>query len=314
MKVLKVLSALIGLTGIFLFIAQYSSSTKNEPGNPVTTAFVHDSDLTVKSYLEINVDSNGHLPVNPYVLHFKAGKKSLLVIGTEHSSDTANKMFAIIEKRFSQFSPQIIINEGGNLIKTYPDKNTAIAEDDELGLEKFLADKAGIKTVCGDEPVALEFTELSTAFSAQEAIVYFGSERFVFPYLFGQYQGDFEKLYSDKFIEGYLKKRNVELTPEQTTFSYYKNGYKKWFGYSFHIDSIRQSQFIPFNTSHHFCEVSRKSKELRDRYLLKEIRRQLEQHDRVMVVYGGWHVLAIEPALHQLMSPFGMLFATTLKN
>lgn len=314
MKLLKVLSVLISLTSIILFIAQRSNNNINETQKALYPAIAHDTNLIVKSYLDINVDSNGHLPKNPYILHYKAGRKSLLVIGTEHSSDTANKMFAEIEKYFNQFSPQIIVNEGGTLTKTYPDRATAILQDDELGLEKYLADKAGIKTISGDEPEALEFAELSAAFTPQEAMVYFGSERFVFPYLFGQYSGKIEKLYAEKFINGYLKKRGVQLTAEQETFDYYKEGYAKGFGYPFHLDSIRQSNFIPFSTSHHFCEVSRKSKELRDRYLLKEIRRQLATHDRVMVVYGGWHVLAIEPALSQLMTPFGMLFHTNLSN
>ena len=59
---------------------------------------------------------------------------------------------------------------------------------------------------------------------------------------------------------------------------------------------------MPIKKTHHFCEVARKSKELRDKYLLKEIEEQLKYHDKVLVVFGGWHVLAIEPALKQIIN------------
>jgi hypothetical protein len=296
-------AALFGLYGLsVLSCASPSVSNKND-----STAFIPDSLLRVKSYLDIAVDSNGHLPRNPYVIQLKSGNKQLLVIGTEHSNDTGSAMFDEIEKLFYQFKPEVIVNEGGTLTKTYPDRNTAVQMNGELGLEKFLADQLQIITVCGDMPEKLEFDQLSSDFSQQEALLYFASERFVFPYLFGEYEGDFETLYSSRFINGYLIKKGISLSPEQQRFDYYNAGYQKWFGYAYHPDSIRQHDFVPFSRSHHFCEVSRKSKELRDRYLLSQIRNQLAQHNRVMVVYGGWHVLAIEEALPQIMLTFGDL-------
>lgn len=256
-------------------------------------------DYQLISYLDIDVDSLGHLPTNPYILKFQKDNKNLLVIGTEHSTDTTDQMFKKIEELFYNFNPEVIINEGGNLTKTYTDRNSAIIKSGELGLEKFLADKAGIKTYNGDEPFEIEFEELSKSYSREEAILFFGSERFVFPFAFGQYEGDIDTNYAKKFIEKDYK--NINLTETEKTFDYYKQIYKKHFKAEFSLDTINQLDFAPFGKKHHFCNVTRKSKELRDRYLLRQIEEKLKINNKVMVVFGGWHILAIEPALRQIM-------------
>ena len=253
------------------------------------------------SYLDIKVDSMGHLPHNPYVISLKNKNKQLIVIGTEHNRDTLNPMSRAIEDTFYHFRPQVIINEGGNLYKTYPSRNQAVNKDGELGLEKFLADNSGIKTLNGDEPDKLEFDELTAAFSKDEALLFFASERFIFPFAFGQYNGQLEAAYDSVFIKKYLDKEGVKLSPEEKKFSYYTKIYKRYFHQDFSLGNINQLYFTPFSRKHHFNDVTRKSKELRDQYLLRKIAETLKHNDRVMVVFGGWHVLAIEPALKQVM-------------
>lgn len=277
--------------GIVLIIFMTIFSCETKPND----------DYKLVSYLDIKVDSLGKMPRNPYILTFKKRNKELLVIGTMHSRDTLNPMFDSIERLFYEFKPEVIINEGGNLHKTYTNRNFAIAMDAELGLEKYLADKAGIKTINGDEPFGNEFDELSQAYSKEEAILFFGSERFVFPFAFGQYSGEIDTSYVNNFIEKDYKESNIKLTETEKTFDYYKQLYKKYFQAEFSIDTISQLDFAPFGKRHHFCDVTRKSKELRDRFLLKQIETELQTHNKVMVVYGGWHILAIEQALKQII-------------
>jgi len=277
--------------GLFLIMFMTIFSCKTKPND----------DYKLISYLDIKVDSLGKMPRDPYILTFKKGSKELLVIGTMHSRDTLNPMFDSIERLFYEFNPEVIINEGGNLHKTYPNRNFAIAMDAELGLEKYLADKVGIKTINGDEPFGNEFYELSQTYSKEEAILFFGSERFVFPFAFGQYRGEIDSNYVNNFIEKEYVKNNIALTDNEKTFDYYKKLYKKYFQTEFTIDTINQQDFAPFSRRHHFCDVTRKSKEFRDRYLLTQIETQLQTHNKVMVVYGGWHILAIEQALKQII-------------
>lgn len=256
----------------------------------------------IVSYLKIKVDSLGNLPTNPYVIDLKNKGKRLIVIGTQHTFDTLSPVFIAIEKAFTEFRPEIVINEGGILTKTNSSRNSAITHRAELGLEKYLADKAGIKTFNGDMPAKMEFEELSKAYSKEEALVQFASERFIFPFVFGQFTGNLEKNYDSIFIKQYLEKEGIQLTPEEKVFSYYKKLYQNYFHQPFSLDSISMLDFAPFGTRNHFDKVTRKSKELRDVYLCKQTESQMKIYDRILVVFGGWHVLAIEPALSQIMN------------
>ena len=254
------------------------------------------------SYLEIKVDSMGNLPKNPYILTFKNKGKQVDIIGTQHSNDTNDKMFTVIEDIFKTLKPEIVINEGGNLTKKYDSRNDAIRRSGELGIEKYLADNAGIKTFNGDMPDKLEFDQLAKIYSKKEALVYFASERFILPFAFGQYPGDLQTQYDSIFIKRYLMKEKIELNAEECTFTYYKAAYKEYFKQDFSLDNINQLDFTPFLNRGRFNDITRSSKELRDQYLLNKIEEQLKLHDRILIVFGGWHVLAIEPALMQIMN------------
>ena len=257
------------------------------------------------SYLDINVDSSGRLPENPYVVDLSKNNKRLIVIGTLHSKDTGNKMFADIERIFNEFLPEIAINEGGQVTRKYSGRDSAIIKNGETGLLKFLSDNHKIKVINGDMPDSIEFYGLSEYYSKDEALFFFASERFVLPFTYWGESGDLDSLYTNDFIEGYLLSEGIELTAEEKQFSHYINLYKKYFNMEFCIDSIRSDDFSPIRKQHHYCEVARKSKELRDKYLLKKIEEQLKVHDKVLVVFGGWHVLAIEPALTEIINRVG---------
>jgi len=258
-------------------------------------------DFKLISYLDIKVDSIGRLPKVPYVVDLQKNNKHLIVIGTLHSRDTSNQMFADIENIFATLKPDIAINEGGQIKKTYTDRNSAIKKNGEIALLKFLCDQQNIKMENGDMPDDVEFDELSKVYSKDEALLFFASERFVLPFTYWDEKGNLDSLYKSDFIEGYLTACSIKLTDEEKQFSHYKMLYKKFFNKEFSINSISTDDFSPIRKKHHFCDVARKSKEFRDRYLLKQIEMNLKLHNKVIVVFGGWHVLAIEPALTQII-------------
>lgn len=257
------------------------------------------------SYLDIKIDSLGRLPKTPYVVEFNQGKKYLTVIGTLHSRDTNNQMFSDIEKIFTNMEPEVAINEGGQVSKTYIDRNIAIKNNGETGLLKFLCDKQKIKMMNGDMPDDKEFEALARIYSKDDALFFFASERFILPYTYWSENGNIDSLYEHDFINGYLESCGIKLKPEEKQFSYYKRLYIKYFKKGFCIDSICPDNFSPIRNQGHFCEVARKSKELRDKYLIKQIEKQLTSYNKVIVVFGGWHVLAIEPALTQIINKAG---------
>lgn len=280
-----------------IFVNIFGLLTSCNNSKPDTT-----EDYKLISYLDIKVDSMGHLPKIPYVVDLQKKRKHLIVIGTLHSRDTSNQMFTNIEIIFRNLKPEIAINEGGQVKKTYTNRNLAIVKNGETGLLKFLCDNQNIKMINGDMSDDKEFYELSKIYSQDEALLFFASERFVLPYTYWEEKGNLDSLYKSDFIEGYLESCGIKLTNEEKQFAYYKILYKKYFNKEFNIDSIASDDFSPIRKTHHFCEIARKSKELRDKYLLQHIEEQLKNHDKVIVVFGGWHVLAIEPALTQIIN------------
>lgn len=57
----------------------------------------------------------------------------------------------------------------------------------------------------------------------------------------------------------------------------------------------------PFDANGKFQEIGRKSKNIRDQYLLNTIDSLLNQNDTVFVVFGGWHLLICKPGLKEII-------------
>ena len=263
-------------------------------------------DYTTISYLDLKLDKNGHLPSNPYVLKFKNGKKEIIFCGVEHltdNNDIDNKMFLDIEKEFYLFNPDICINEGGDITqKKYLSKKDALLKDGEIGLSKIMSDSLGIKTVNGDPNENYEFNEILKTYNKGEFLAYIMTERLMWG-LVGENiikDNEIEKRYNS-FVENYIiKKAKLNLTSEEKKFSFYKKNYKKIVGRSFNIKDLKPTN--PFDKDGKFQEIGRKSKNVRDQYLLKKIDSLLNINNKIFIVFGGWHLLTCEPGLNEIIA------------
>lgn len=262
-------------------------------------------DFNTISYLDLKLDKNGHLPSNPYILEFKNGKKEVVFCGVEHLtdySDTENKMFSEIENKFYNFKPNVCINEGGDISqKKYLSKKDALQKDGEIGLTKIMSDSLKIETVTGDPNVDFEFSELLKTYSKGEFLTYIITERLMWS-LVGEkvsQEKEIEKKYN-QFIKNYIiKKGKVELTVEEKKFSFYKINYNKLVGREFSLNDLKPTN--PFDSNGKFQEIGRKSKNIRDQFLLQTIDNLLNENDKVFVVFGGWHLLTCKPGLKEII-------------
>lgn len=258
------------------------------------------------SYLDIKLDESGNLPENPYILEFENGKKKIVFCGVNHltdDSDITNPMFTKIEKKFFDFAPSISINEGGDVSnRVYKSKQEALLKDGEIGLLKTISDSLKIKTVDGDMKANLEFKELLKHYSKGEFLAYIVTERFMWA-LKGEHIKDLkeiDKRYS-QFIQNYIMKSgHVHLNANEQTLDFYKRHYEKLLNRKFSIQELEPTN--PFDPIGKFQEIGRKSKEIRDQYLLKTIDHLLNTNDKVFIVFGGWHLLTCEPGLKQIMN------------
>lgn len=285
----------------FLFLA-FSCIKKKEE---IVQHKVNKSFTTV-SYLDIKLDQNGHLPSNPYILKFKNGNKEIVFCGVEHlteNNDVENEMFSKIENEFYKFRPNVCINEGGDITrKKYTSKKDALQKDGEIGLTKIMSDSLKIKTINGDPKIEFEFSELLKHYSKGEFLAYIITERLMWS-LVG------EKIYEEKeienrynkFIEKYIiKNGNVNLTIAERKFDFYKENYQKLVGRKFNLTDLKPTN--PFDSKGKFQEIGRKSKNIRDQFLLNTIDNLLENNDKVFIVFGGWHLLTCEPGLKEIIN------------
>jgi hypothetical protein len=260
------------------------------------------------SYLKIKLGPGGQLPSNPYIKEYKAGNKQIIFCGTTHlenNSDTGNAMFRIIEKKFFECMPTVIVNEGGDISKKqYKSRYDAILRDGEIGLSKVLADQLLIPTINGDMPDSLEFRALLKRYSMADFLAYISTERCMWG-LVGQGVKDsteIEKQYAD-FVQKYLEIRGaLKLNTIERSFAYYKSNYERLLKRPFSLETLESTN--PFDSVSYFQTIGRASKEIRDQNLLNKIAKLLKVHDKVFVVFGGWHLLTCEPGLQQIINQY----------
>lgn len=287
---------LISLLFIF-FLIGYEAVTNLSGQAPIAYPTV--------SYLDIKLDSQRGLPSNPYILEFKKGKKHIVFCGVNHltdNSDTLNPMYLDIEKKFFAVRPDVAVNEGGDISKKrYISKYEALLKGGEIGLIKVLSDSLKIPTINGDADTPFEFSELLKTYSKGELLAYIVTER-----LMWGIKGDnirdnalIERRFNG-FIQNYIIKRgNVALAESEQTYEFFKYHYAKLLNRLFDLEELEPTD--PFDPNGKFQEIGRKSKEIRDQFLLKSIDNLLNQYDTVFIVFGGWHLLTCEPGLQEII-------------
>lgn len=258
------------------------------------------------SYLDIKLSEYGHLPSNPYILEFKNGIKEVVFCGVEHlpnNSDIDNEMYTVIEKKFNEIRPSIAINEGGEMSnKYYVSKKEAIRKDGEIGLLKILSDSLGIQTINGDPYIDFELIELSKTYSKSDILTYIVTERLMWN-LFGNKVFNSVKIEKEfnQFIENYIMKQGkLSLSNQEKSFNFFKKNYQKLVNRKFDIKTLKPTN--PFDSIGTFQAIGRKSKEIRDQYLLNTIEKLLKTNDKVFIVFGGWHLLTCEPGLKEIIA------------
>jgi len=246
---------------------------------------------------------NPKLPSNPYIKEFTKGIKKIVFCGVEHvdPTDTMNEMYAAIERKFNEVKPNVALNEGGNMDgKKFASRNQAILKDGEIGLIKLLADSQQIPCINADMNEAEEFAGLLTQFSTAELIAFISTERLMWG-LRGRgviSEKDIEAAYIP-FVKSYIEGLGkISLTKEQESFAYFKKAYRKLVGRTFTLSTIPSTD--PFKKSR-ISLMSRVSKQTRDQHLMATIEQLLTKHDRLFIVFGGWHLLTCEPALEKMI-------------
>jgi hypothetical protein len=239
----------------------------------------------------------------PIFTEIKMGKKSLVFYAASHVRDTLHGQFVGIIKIFKNQKPEIAFNEGGQVKDSvkYQSAGKAIEADGETGLLKHLCNQANIKMLNGDMNTKDEFAGLLATYPKDQLLLYLACERFLNPYRQG-FLGKIpiEEAYQNDFLK-YLEKYDFKLTAEEKSFIYLKTIYEKYFRKVLNLSTLVDVQDYYLTNKGRFGDIGRYSKAIRDQVLLTKIDKALNTYDRVFVVFGASHWVAVQPGLSYIM-------------
>ncbi len=293
---------------LLLFMLIFLSCAQNKKEQGV-------SEYKMKDYLEVaeyfeeadKVYQTTGVATFPYIIEMRKGNKQLTFVGTAHTRDITHQADSM-EQAFYRLKPQIAFNEGGQVDagKTYSNRDEAIIEDGETGHLKYLSDSLGIEVLNGDLDLATEVHALFEKHDRKNVLLYLANERFFDLYTKNWIDttAGLENAYQTEFID-YLQSGGVKLREEEKVYSYMQQAYQDNFDDDLNIYSIPTEKFYFLNDGGELTEIGRSSKVVRDIHLLRKVEEAFKTYDRVFVVFGGAHAVAVEPALHQIMEKQG---------
>lgn len=237
----------------------------------------------------------------PYVWQQSVGDKHLVVLGTRHDHDFRSPMYGRIEQALRQARPEVIIHEGvvpADLM-TEP-MPTAIERAADLGLTATLAPKLGASLRSGDAPARWEIEGLLKRHAARDVFVFLVAQRFVGSDRHPDASG-LERDYAS-FVQDNLEDNGFPLVAEWRTWEGFRKAFLHVTGRPFSAAAWDPGLLNPIYKTGALSDVVRSSEDFRDASLVAAIRDELRHHDRVAIVFGCLHILAIEPELARLLS------------
>jgi hypothetical protein len=264
---------------------------------PVVSAAVETGPLPgSRHYLALPLDATDEPAQVPYVWERRAGGKHLVVIGTKHSRDPASPMFARIEAIAARVRPQIVLHESAAPpgLETLA-RDEAIAVGADVGFAVHLAAAHDAVLRSGDAPEREEFAALLAAYPAQEVLVFLTAQR-----LIGNDEPpdlDAAAAHYPAFFADYLAANGIPRREGWDTGAGWLREYERVVGSALTPATWRAERLSAVRDAGKLSDMARATNAVRDRSLLAAIDRALREHDRVLVVFGSWHVLALEPVL-----------------
>lgn len=154
----------------------------------------------------------------------------------------------------------------------------------------------------GDMDEKQEYQTLFNEGSFEKTYLLFALERFVNLYKHGVYPNTtIEKAFQEKFIKKQLLAYGIALTVEQKHFNYFKKIYQKNFKKPFNLLDNEPVDNYYLEDKTDMGNIHRRSKIVRDSVLLTKIDSALYKYDRVFVAFGASHIVALKPALKQIL-------------
>lgn len=232
---------------------------------------------------------------NPYVLELDFPKGSLFYYGVFHSTDKGNRQFREIEKKWKEFSPDVVFSEGG----IWPLENSmelSITRHGEQGLLRYLSRRDGVRVKSIEPKRIKEAIYLAKYFSVQKIKVFYILRQAVIQRMLNKPMNGSHV----RKILGYFDQRpfcNIEpVSVEQ--FNKFMAGLfpelPEW-------KDIPETWFYSQPSHPWLPRMFRMVNDFRNRFMVKKMIKEIKKGKRVFAVVGRSHVVMQEPVLRSMV-------------
>lgn len=241
----------------------------------------------------------------PYLVTINTPKQSVLFYGSKHTNDTSDPQFNDIEKRWNEFiekhtNPIALveghfdeISEAGT-----KDREQSIIEGGEAQFVVHLARRDGIPVESPEPDRVWEANQLAAEFGRDNVLLfYFMRQLAWWDRLTQKPDATLESEKMLKNMHDVFNWDDVDFSLERIKLLHAKQ-LKRPFTWSnatwtYDITTPATKDYIT-------NVISRRSGEIRDKYILKQIKKHWNQQRSPFIIFGSSHAICIEPALRNL--------------
>lgn len=247
-----------------------------------------------RSYLALPLRGDGTPAHVPLVVEGRICGARVMLVGTVHNRNPLDPQYARIEALYRRFAPTLILHENVTPTRPATDRNVAIQRDGAIGFVQVLAAPGGVGYRSGDLPERDEFKLLIGENDPARLLVFLTGQRLLVGLndeaaVAAEYPG---------FYRDYLVANGFPYRESWSTWAGFKTLYREVMGADYAPSTFDPGVFSPIRDLGPLNEISRRAHRARDQRLLDEMNRGASQgHQRIMVVFGAWHVLALEPLI-----------------
>ncbi len=236
----------------------------------------------------------------PRILHLKSDSKELLYIGTYHSNNQEDSIFLIINQYLDEFNPDFVFHEGSSNWPIYADPDSTILFSGEPGFLIQAAQNRGIPYQSIEPKAKDEYGFLLESFDFDWVVLMYLCRQIDQQQRFAEQYNTSDEDFRNN-MNHFLNSLNQEgliLNSTQKDFSYWQSKYSELMQKDLNWRSFEPKEYYPNFSISPMNEVNRQSDFFRNKTMVDNIFNALEDHNRVLVLVGGGHLIIQEELIN----------------
>lgn len=247
----------------------------------------------------------------PYLAHFNKDGVSLVYIAALHDYGENSPTFKTIKRAFAEFSPRVVIVEGVTEIDEQK-RAAIVAESKQCVAENFrkcgenlygvyLASVNNVPWTSAESPNQFVKNELLKASFTERDLCFFYFARQISQLVIEKdlRQNNFDQI-ANETIMAFANKLNIA---ENMTSAMFKSWYQEKMKEPFVLSKFDSEMVAPtVGLNMRFLnKISAAVGRIRDKYIVNVVANQLNQNQKVLIIYGGSHLLTEFDALVDML-------------